>query len=205
MRIIAGKFRGRTLLANPGQTTRPITDRVKEALFERLEQRIGEKRVADLFAGTGTLGLEALSRGARSVVFIEKDRRAWERLKENVARIGVEEQTLCWRADVLRCSFRPKGVSDMLPYDIVFFDPPFRMIGELKPGRPLYRALQRLAREGITAPDALLLLRTPQHAHFEPPPAWRLDRTLEFSNMTVHLFEKSGNGPLCRSPAPVVG
>ena len=75
MRIVAGKFRRRKLFANPGLKTRPITDRVKESLFERLSGELEGKRIADVFAGTGTLGLEALSRGAKSVVFIESDRR----------------------------------------------------------------------------------------------------------------------------------
>ncbi|MGD9854019.1 MAG: RsmD family RNA methyltransferase, partial [Planctomycetaceae bacterium] len=68
MRIIAGKYRRRKLLTKPGLTTRPITDRAKEPLFERLESHLEGARVADVFAGTGTLGLESLSRGARSVV-----------------------------------------------------------------------------------------------------------------------------------------
>ena len=84
MRIVAGKYRRRKLAAKQGTTTRPITDRVKVALFARLQNRLEGARVADIFSGTGTLGLEALSRGAASVVFIENDHRAWELLRENV-------------------------------------------------------------------------------------------------------------------------
>lgn len=190
MRIIAGKYRRRKLLANPGDVTRPITDRVKETLFERLGKRVAGRRVADLFAGTGTLGLEALSRGAQSVVFVENDRRAFELLEQNIARLGVKEATLCLRADVFRCSFRPKGAPQFFPYDLVFFDPPYRMAAGIRPGRPLYRALLRLAREDVTAAGALLVVRAPVQAEFECPPQWIADRPTHFGGMTIHVFDK---------------
>ncbi len=190
MRIVAGKFRRRKLLANPGMTTRPITDRVKETLFERLTNDLPGKRVADIFAGTGTLGLEALSRGARSVVFIEKDRRAFDLLQQNVAMIGAEDQSLCWRTDAIRSSFRPKGVPQMLPFDVVFFDPPYRMIDDLQPGSPLFKSLERLARDEVTSPDALLVLRTPEHSQFAVPPVWGEPREFDFSTMKVHIYAK---------------
>ncbi len=190
MRIVAGKFRRRKLLTNPGCTTRPVTDRVKEILFERLQQDIDGKRIADIFAGTGTLGLEALSRGARSVVFIENDRRAFELLEKNVAALGVADDVLCWRADVFRTSFRPKGVDELLPFDTVFFDPPYRMVADLRQGGLLYKSLERLARDGVTAPGALLMLRTPPEAEFALPACWLKERQYDISSMEVHLFVK---------------
>lgn len=188
MRIITGRFRRRKLLTNPGMTTRPLTDRVKEILFERLTGHVDDRRVADVFAGTGTIGLEALSRGARSVVFIENDRRAFDLLKQNVAMLGVEDETLCWRADVFRCSFRPKGVPHLLPYDVIFFDPPYRMVPAVQPGSPLYRSLERLGRAGVSSNGALLVLRTPGHADFALPPCWHPDRHLELSTMEIHMY-----------------
>ncbi|HUG94433.1 MAG TPA: 16S rRNA (guanine(966)-N(2))-methyltransferase RsmD [Planctomycetaceae bacterium] len=190
MRIIAGKFRRRKLRTRPGLVTRPITDRVKESLFELLGEELEGRRVADVFAGTGTLGLEALSRGAAAVVFIESDRRAHELLRENVALLGAERETLCWQTDVLRTSFRPKGVPHLIPYEIVFFDPPFRMIADLRVGSALYRALERLARPDVTSPEALLLVRTPAGAAFDVPGAWRRERMLESSGMDVHWLRK---------------
>ena len=195
MRIVAGKFRRRKLFANPGLKTRPITDRVKESLFERLTGELEGKRVADVFAGTGTLGLEALSRGAKSVVFIESDRRAFDLLRQNVAMLGAEEQTLCWRTDVLHTSYRPKGVPDFVPFDVVFFDPPFRMIAGLRPESPLFRSLERLARDEATAAGALLVLRTPEDAHFTVPACWVERCALEFSTMQVHLYHKQAVSP----------
>ena len=111
MRIVAGQYRRRKVLSPPGNTTRPVPDLLKEILFQRLEDLdlVADRKVADLFAGTGTIGLEALSRGARSVVFVEADRRVHEILKKNVEKIGIREDYLCWKTDMLRCSFRPKN------------------------------------------------------------------------------------------------
>lgn len=190
MRIIAGKYRRRKLQTNPGLTTRPITDRAKEPLFERLERHIEQARVADIFAGTGTLGLEALSRGARSVVFIEQDHKAVELLQRNIAAIGVADETLVWRTDAIRSSFCPRGVPEFVPYDLLFFDPPYKMIDSLQPTTPLYKALQRLARSTVSSENAILCLRTPARATFEMPPEWALVRTLDLSSMQVHLYEK---------------
>ncbi len=187
MRIIAGKYRRRKLLANSGMTTRPITDRVKEPLFERLTSRLDDARVADVFAGTGTLGLEALSRGAKSAVFIEQDRKAVDLLKKNVDNIGCKQDCLCWRTDVMRSSFRPRNVPDFVPFDLIFFDPPYRMIPSLKAGSPLYRSLERLARSTVSADDAMLCLRTPANSEFDLPPTWIIERGLTMSNMDIHL------------------
>lgn len=192
MRIGSGKYRRRKLQTNPGLVTRPIADRVKEMLFNHLRDELEDRRVADVFAGTGTIGLEALSQGAASVVFIENDHRAHDLLKKNVAMLHAEPETLCWRTDVFRCSFRPKGMEQFLPYDIVFFDPPYRMIRDLVPKTPLYKSLERLARDSVTSEDALLLLRTPVRAEMQMPPVWQPDWTMEASTMHVHWFRKQG-------------
>lgn len=190
MQIVAGKYRHRKLESNPGETTRPITARVKVALFDRLEPELQEARVADVFSGTGTIGFEALSRGAASVVFIESDRRAFERLRRNVASLKAEPETLCWQCDVSKCSFRPKGGERFLPFDVVFFDPPYLFSTRLKAGTMLFRSLERLARDEITSPQALLVFRCASETAFEIPPVWRPDRRLEYSSMEVHLFRK---------------
>ena len=199
VRIIAGEFRHRRLLANPGLTTRPITDRVKEILFERTQDLLVDRRVADVFAGTGSLGLEALSRGARSEVFLENDRKAFELLKENVAALGVEDRTLCWRTDAIKSSFRPKGVDAFLPFEVVFFDPPYRLAERLGPETPMCKALVRLARDEVTAEEAVLLFRVPKEATIELPPCWRRETSIPISSMEIHVFRKAGrpaeNGP----------
>lgn len=190
MRIIAGRFRRRRLLTAPGLTTRPITDRVKESLFERIEVSVRDARVADIFSGTGTLGLEALSRGARSVVFIDQDRLAIDLLRQNVETLGVGDCTVCWQTDAVRSSYRPQTALDVLPYDVIFFDPPYKMAERIQPGAPLMRALERLAKPEVSAERARLVLRVPEYCRFEVPVAWSHDWTLNMSNMEVHLYTK---------------
>lgn len=192
MRIISGRFRRRKLHTSPGQTTRPITDRVKECLFENILQRIEGRRIADLFSGTGTIGLEALSRGASRVTFIEKDRMALALLRENIEMLGCRDETLVWSADMFRCSFRPKGERsvEFSPFDVIFFDPPYRMVSSIVPKKPLWQAIERLARDDVSSPGAALILRTPQYADFELPDAWSVQWTLQLSGMEMHLCEK---------------
>jgi 16S rRNA (guanine966-N2)-methyltransferase len=193
MRIIAGQFRRRKLLANPGLTTRPIADFVKETLFSRLEDRLSGRRIADVFAGTGTIGLEALSRGAASVVFFEKDPRAFELLRRNVAKLEVEAQCFCWRTDLFRCSFRPKGdEARFLPFEWIFFDPPFAMVEKCQPGSEIFRVWQRFAREEISSPDVRLVFRVPTRTDFKMPSAWEEEDHWPFSHMHVFVYRKRG-------------
>ncbi|WP_437187131.1 16S rRNA (guanine(966)-N(2))-methyltransferase RsmD [Planctomicrobium sp. SH668] len=197
MRIIAGKYRRRLLQSSPGETTRPITSRVKESLFENISNRLVGKRVADVFAGTGTIGLEAISRGAQSVTFIEKDKIALQLLKENIASLKCEEETLVWRADILRCSFRPKGkrAPGFAPFDAIFFDPPYKMVPGMKQGSPLWLALARLARPDVSTPGATMILRVPEHAKYDLPSQWAVDWTLGMSNMKIHICNRVENAP----------
>jgi 16S rRNA (guanine966-N2)-methyltransferase len=118
MRIIAGKWRGRPLKAPPGQSTRPTSDRAREALFSMLVSRIGsfeDLKVCDLFAGTGALGFEALSRGAAHCTFVETDRAAHDALKANVATLGAEAAIRAQAAEHFSGG----------PFDLVFADPPY--------------------------------------------------------------------------------
>jgi 16S rRNA (guanine966-N2)-methyltransferase len=121
VRIIAGQFRGRTLEAPRGSATRPTGDRVREALFSMLASRIGSfegLRVADLYAGSGALGLEALSRGAAFAVFVEADGSAQAAIKTNAAKLGVAE-----RVRILGGSALALPRSE--PFDLIFADPPY--------------------------------------------------------------------------------
>lgn len=190
MRIVAGELRRRKLLANPGQNTRPITDRAKVKLFDHIRDFLPGKRVLDVYSGTGSLGFEALSRGAKSVVFCEQDHRAHELLVQNATDLNVTERTLCWRVDCLRCSFKAKGDQGWYPYDILFFDPPYAMIKQLKRGSPLFRSLLRLTRDELTTPGALMILRTPTESQFDLPDAWVPFRVLTQGGMEMHLLRK---------------
>ena len=121
MRIIAGQFRGRTLDAPSGLSTRPTGDRVREALFSMLASRIGSfegLRVADLYAGSGALGFEALSRGAVHATFVETDGAAQGAIKANAAKLGVADHVRILGASALAL---PRSDA----YDLIFADPPY--------------------------------------------------------------------------------
>jgi len=117
LRVVAGVFKGRRLAAPRGTRTRPTADRVREALFSMLGD-VGGARVLDLYAGSGALGIEALSRGAGSAVFVERDAKAVAAIERNLAAVGVEETLV--RQDVERFLARADGA-----FDLVFCDPPY--------------------------------------------------------------------------------
>jgi 16S rRNA (guanine966-N2)-methyltransferase len=121
MRIVAGAWRGRRLVAPPGRTTRPTSDRVREALFSILGPLDGE-RVLDLFAGSGALGLEALSRGAAEATFVERDRAALRALRANVEALGAQARVVAGDA----AGFLRNAAETHAHYDLVFLDPPYR-------------------------------------------------------------------------------
>jgi 16S rRNA (guanine966-N2)-methyltransferase len=121
MRIIAGEWRGRQIEAPPGNATRPTGDRVRETLFSMLASRLGsfeDLRVADLFAGSGALGFEALSRGAASATFVESDAGAAAAIRRNAERLGASE-----RARIIAGSALTLPRSE--PFDLIFADPPY--------------------------------------------------------------------------------
>lgn len=120
MRVIAGSAKGRKLLSVPGQRTRPITDRVKTALFDILSQQVVECRFLDLFGGTGSVGIEALSRGAAEAVFVEINRQALRTIGENLRRTELAERAHVVRGDAFVFLQRP----DLEPFDIIYVAPP---------------------------------------------------------------------------------
>ncbi len=122
MRIIAGDWRARTIAAPAGETTRPTADRTRETLFNMLTSRLGDfdgLSIADLFAGSGALGLEALSRGAASCLFVEEDKRAVDTIRANIAKLGAGSRSVVQQASVLR--LRPAKA----PHDLLMLDPPY--------------------------------------------------------------------------------
>ncbi len=119
MRVIAGSAKGTSLQAVPGGSTRPISDRVKEALFDILSGDIVDARVLDLFAGTGSVGIEALSRGAARAVFVEKRAKAVQIIRANLRRTHLQAQARVVQADVFKYLTRPPE-----PFDLIYVAPP---------------------------------------------------------------------------------
>ncbi|HXD55283.1 MAG TPA: 16S rRNA (guanine(966)-N(2))-methyltransferase RsmD [Solirubrobacteraceae bacterium] len=132
MRVIAGTYGGRRLKAPPGRGTRPTSDRVREAIFSMLGELDGA-RVLDLFAGTGALGIEALSRGAASAVFVERDGTAARVLAENLGSLGLDpERCQLRRGEALAALRTAAGRGEF--YDLIFIDPPYGDAARLGPG-----------------------------------------------------------------------
>ena len=168
MRIIAGKWRGRTIVAPKGEDTRPTADRTREALFSMLTSRVGSFEglaVADLFAGSGALGIEALSRGAATCLFVEQDRLAVDALKGNLAKLDV-------RADVRAGSVMALGPAPAA-LDVIMMDPPYGTGAGLV-------ALDKLARLGWTNAATWISIETGKQEVVELPgfeiDASRVDR-----------------------------
>lgn len=159
MRIVAGKWRGRPIVAPKGEETRPTADRVREALFSMLASRLGdfeELAVADLFAGSGALGLEALSRGAKSCIFVEQDKAALDALRANIAKLGGAREI---GADVRAQSVLALGPAPA-PLDLVLMDPPYASgAGAV--------ALDKLARLGWIGEATWVSIETAKQEHVE--------------------------------------
>lgn len=153
MRIVAGSFRGRSLIAPKGLSTRPTTDRAREAIFNVLEhapwsQPLAGRRVIDVFAGSGALGLEALSRGAAYCLFIDSAREARAAIAGNVQALGAPSSSQIEGGDAARLPRRPQA---MATFDLAFLDPPYRAgLGQA--------AMEALGSKGWLAPGAIIVL-----------------------------------------------
>lgn len=169
MRIVGGSHRGRRLIAPPGKTVRPTSDRAREALFNILSHGefadagipFSEKAVLDAFAGTGAFGLEALSRGAAEAVFIENDRDALAVLRRNIAALGEDARSVVVAADATRPPRAPVACA------LAFLDPPYAS-GLAAP------ALTALMQAGWLADRALAVIEVGVRERFAPPAGFAL-------------------------------
>lgn len=157
MRIIAGSARGRQIIAPKGQATRPTLDRVKESLFGILQFSLPGSRVLDLYAGSGNLGLEALSRGASYAVFNDHSRECCEIIRKNIDGLGFSAQAFVMQSEALSALERLNGIE---PFDVVFLDPPYRAGAQ--------QALTALFMKGLIANGGQVVV---EHAWEEPPAA----------------------------------
>lgn len=149
MRIITGSAKGKRLLTLEGETTRPTSDRIKEAMFSSIQFDIEGRRVLDLFAGCGQLGLEALSRGAASAMFVDASSDAIALVKKNIAATGFRGKCRTLVSDYR--NYLRKAGGKVAPFDLVFLDPPYAM-------QACTDALCRLVREDLLAPGALVVM-----------------------------------------------
>lgn len=175
MRIIAGQWRGRKLVAPKGEATRPTSDRMRETLFSMLTSRLGSFEgltVADLFAGSGALGLEALSRGAASCLFVEQDRAALDAIKASIAALGAGPQSRVEAGSVMQLR------AANAPVDLILADPPWHSgAGSV--------ALDRMLRLGWIGPETWISLET------------ALDETVAIKGLDIETERRIGKGKLC--------
>ena len=190
MRITGGVLGGRRLRA-PGGAVRPTQDRVREALFSVLAGRIEGSRFLDMFAGSGVVGLEALSRGADRVVWVESDRRVLGVLKRNLAELGVERPEL-YGVDV-RVFLRKRLVPG--EFDVIFADPPYsarpgagtRGGAEQGDGWCRY-LLQAIGDGGLLARDGVFVMEHASKDGPELPPGWRMDRDKRYGRSRLSVL-----------------
>ena len=181
MRIVAGKFRGKQLSSPEDDSIRPTADRVRESVFNILASRLGPNfdglRVLDLFAGTGALGLEALSRGASNVVFVDTGAEARGLIRDHIEAFGAGGVAKLLRRDAT--ALGPAGT--MGPVDLVFLDPPYdRGRGE--------QALVALKEGGWLKPETVLVLEESSDVTLTLPDGFALDDRREYGAAAVHFL-----------------
>ncbi|HEV8535170.1 MAG TPA: 16S rRNA (guanine(966)-N(2))-methyltransferase RsmD [Candidatus Limnocylindria bacterium] len=182
MRVIAGEAKGRTLVVPRGAGTRAATDRIRETLFAILEPELADARVLDLFAGAGTLGIEALSRGAVAATFVERGAEAVKALRRNLETTGFTGRASVISANVLAyLDGRPKG-----PFDVAFCDPPFADVAmaEATLGHEALRAALVL--------EGLVVLRSHRKHAARPPAFARVARVKEIGEERLLFLRYSG-------------
>jgi len=180
MRIIAGKWRGRILRAPRGRSVRPTADRVRESIFGILGDRVPGAAVLDLFAGTGAMGLEALSRGAASAILVETDSAACEVMRHNVESLGAEEAEILgmdYRRALRRLAFRKRQ------FRLLFLDPPY--------GKGIAaRAARAVASCGVAEPGATVVVEEAARSPLPVmPPEWDVANERLYGDTRVLLYE----------------
>jgi 16S rRNA (guanine(966)-N(2))-methyltransferase RsmD len=179
MRVIAGKYKGRLLQTVADLSVRPATSRVKGSIFNILQNRVDwtGMRVLDLFAGSGSLGIEALSRGAQHVVFVENSKRAATYLEQNISFVDANVQCEIVASDVFDFISRTHAV-----FDIVFADPPYKF-------EILNRLPSLVFESGVVSPDGYLIIEHPQDLTFERGPLWQEAVVRKYGRTVVTFFE----------------
>ncbi|MEX2356409.1 MAG: 16S rRNA (guanine(966)-N(2))-methyltransferase RsmD [Thermaerobacterales bacterium] len=177
VRVTGGELRGRRLAAPPGRDVRPTADRVREAMFSMLGQNLSGERVFDLFAGSGALGIEALSRGAEHSLFVEKQTAVLRVLEKNVEQLGLWQRVTVWRQDAAG-ALKNMVVQQIQPATLVFMDPPYEqgwvlpILAALLENRCLSNQARIVVEHGkreqiASPPDGLALIRQRSYGRAE--------------------------------------
>ncbi len=184
MRIVAGKAKGTRLYGATGRRVRPMLDRVKESLFELIDDAVKDARVLDLFAGVGTLGIEALSRGAESADFVEYHAPTARYIGTNLRRAHLEDRAKIHIARLPGGLKRVRG-----QYSLIFVDPPFRIEKRL-----LEEVFSVIDRRRLLTPEGYLIYRGFSGNEFEPlGERWELVKKREYGDSTVSIYRLKGS------------
>lgn len=186
MRVIGGSLKRRKLMSVPGMDTRPTSDRLRETIFNIISFKLQEAVVLDLFAGTGALGIEAVSRGASKVFFVEKNRSALNVIKSNVSSCGIEDISILIQYDIvkdLHCLDRYKEL-----FDLVLMDPPYSK-------NTLIPTLTNLGKSGVLKKNATIVV---EHSKLEKIPenitGFSLEDQRKYGKTSVSFLEYCTNG-----------
>lgn len=188
MRIIAGTARGRRIFSvSKNLPVKPISDRIKQSLFDILRPRITAAKMLDLFAGTGNVSLEALSRGALKTVMVDREGACIKNIHRNLAHLGFEDRAKVLKGDVLRPLDWLMPYSDNDGYDIIFMGPPYRdqnnkMLALSEP------ALKNVADARLLAPNGIVILQTHKTEQFAIPDVFEMYRQEKYGDTLVHFF-----------------
>lgn len=190
MRIVGGTFRGRNIISPEGLTTRPTSDRARQAIFNILHHAswrdgdvLTDAAVLDLFAGTGAMGLEALSQGAQHAVFIEQDAKALKACRDNIAAFGVTGSTKIINGNALAPLSRP---ADLAPRSLVFLDPPYaKDFGTA--------SLVAAAQKNWLAPQAVIVMEMAKKQPEIVPPGFTLHDTRDYGVARVMFMTYTGS------------
>ena len=189
MRIVGGRFKGRVLAAPSSRAIRPTSERLRESIFDILEHRfpgqIENARVVDLFAGTGAIAIEALSRGARFALFVDNGAEARALLRANVETLGLGGVTRIWRADATMLGSAPTGG----PFALAFLDPPYGL-ALAKP------ALASLVEGNWLEPNALCVVEEAANAEIAAPTGLDLIDERTYGDTKIAIFQASAATPI---------
>lgn len=184
MRVVAGECKGIPLKSAQGDNTRPTTDKVKESLFNIIGPYFDGGLVVDLFAGSGGLGLEALSRGMDHGIFIEKDNKAFQALQYNIAKCRYEEQTECYRNDAMRAVKALIKRDEVI--DLIFLDPPYAKI-------MYYDVIHQLVEANKIAKDGMIICEhSKQFTLAEAYGDFVCQRTEVYGDIAISIFQTKG-------------
>ncbi|QVY63169.1 16S rRNA (guanine(966)-N(2))-methyltransferase RsmD [Cytobacillus gottheilii] len=156
MRVVSGSQKGRSLKPVPGNTTRPTTDKVKEALFNIIGPYFEGGLCLDLFAGSGALGIEAISRGVDKVIFVDRERMAIQTIHDNLSSSGFTEQSEVYRNDAERAL--KAIIKRELVFDYIFLDPPYKK-------QQLVKLIELIDREALLAEDGTIICEHGSDVH----------------------------------------